>query len=52
MGPAHISRLREPVGLAMIASVFLLTQGNQTITAEIGTFDVALDDWPRWRGSI
>ena len=28
----------------MIASVFLLTQGNQTITAGIGTFDVALDE--------
>ncbi len=28
----------------MIASVFLLTPGNQTITAGIGTFDVALDE--------
>ena len=28
----------------MIASVFLLTQQNQTITAGLGTFDVALDE--------
>ncbi len=28
----------------MIASVFLLTQNNQTITAGLGTFDVALDE--------
>jgi raffinose/stachyose/melibiose transport system permease protein len=28
----------------MIASVFLLTPNNQTITAGIGTFDVALDE--------
>ncbi len=28
----------------MIASVFLLTQYNQTITAGLGTFDVALDE--------
>jgi multiple sugar transport system permease protein len=28
----------------MIASVFLLTQHNQTITAGLGTFDVALDE--------
>jgi multiple sugar transport system permease protein len=28
----------------MIASVFLLTQHNQTVTAGLGTFDVALDE--------
>ena len=28
----------------MIASLFLLTQQNQTITAGLGTFDVALDE--------
>jgi len=28
----------------MIASVFLMTQNNQTITAGLGTFDVALDE--------
>jgi len=28
----------------MIASVFLLTQQNQTVTAGLGTFDVALDE--------
>src|SRR5258708_261955 len=28
----------------MIASLFLLTQQNQTVTAGLGTFDVALDE--------
>jgi len=37
-----------PLGIVasdfMIASVFLLTPHNQTITAGLGTFDVALDE--------
>ena len=44
LGAAGIFTLGTVASDFMIASVFLLSPSNQTVTAGLGTFDVALDE--------